>query len=187
MTGADVFPPRDADDGPAHHVDAASALAPGAWDATAILLLQCLRTASILLVVAGVAVAVATGSEDRMDEVTSPETMLHALVTPLAVLAVGVLLRLLLAPVAYALAAAFVVHDGRHLTREVDARSTWNRLVDRVRLAGAYRALRWTLAVRDEAVDRLGRRGQALDRAATVLRVLTGVALVGVVVAPVLR
>lgn len=183
MTASEGRPAAPRDGVPGREVDAVDGLAPESWDATAVLVLRCLRTASILLVVAGVAVAVATGSEDRMDEVTSPDTVLPALATPLAVLAVGVVLRVLIAPLAYALAAAFVLHDRRHLTRRHDARSTWSRLSDRARLAGAYRALRWTNAVRDEAVDRLGRRGQHLDVAATALRWLTALAVVGVVVA----
>lgn len=183
MTASEGRPAASRDGVPGREVHAAEAVGPGTWDATAVLVLRCLRTASILLVVAGVAVAVATGSEDRMDEVTSPDTVLHALVTPLAVLAVGVVLRVLIAPLAYALAAVFVLHDRRDVARPHDARSTWNRLSDRARLAGAYRALRWTNAVRDEAVDQLGPRGQLLDVAATVLRWLTALAAVGVVVA----
>jgi hypothetical protein len=182
--GRRVGPP---DDVPGRDVAAPLALAPGTGDATGVLLLRCLRTGSILLVVAGVAVAVATRSEDRIDEATSPDTLLPALATPLAVLAVGVVLRVLVAPIAYGAAALFVVRADRHVTRPDDRRSAWHRLVDRTRLAGSYRALRWTLAVRDEAVDRLGRRGRVLDTAATAFSVLTGVAAVGVVVAVALR
>jgi hypothetical protein len=115
--------------------------------------------------------------EALADELDTPEGLIRSLATPLALLAIGVLLRLLVTAAALSLAAALVVGVGLDVRSEVDQRSILRRWFDRARIAGGYRSLRWTWAVRDEAVYRLGTRGRWLARTDAGLRIVGLLAL----------
>lgn len=119
---------------------------------------------------------------DLEPALSTPTGLLQSLATPLAVLAGGLGLRLLVAPFAYSLAYLFVIRGGRDICRVPDRRSGWARVWDRFRLASAYRALRWTTPVKAEAVARLGTRGVILARAEIALRILAGIGAIAFVV-----
>ena len=158
-------------------------LRPGPFDAAALLWLRCARTATLVLLPLGGIVAVLSGRLDEAlaDELNTPEGLIRSLATPLALLALGVLLRLLVTAAAFSLAFALVVGEALDLRSEGDDRSTLRRWFDRTRIAGGYRSLRWTWAVRDEAVRRLGARGRRLARVDAWLRVVAFLALVAFV------
>ena len=156
--------------------DPGRALGDGPGGPVPLLLLRCLRTATLVLITAGIGVAVLAGRDDDLSTIGTPSGLLRSLVTPLAVLAAGIVLRLLLTPLAYLSALAVVLGAGADVVPDDDRRATPTRWSDRLRVANAYRSLRWTSAVKDRAVTEAGGAGRALRVAEDVLRVLIGVA-----------
>jgi hypothetical protein len=144
--------------------------APG-HDAVALLLLWCLRSLSLLLVAVGACIGTTSGTIDSLaDGLATPGDVIRSLLTPLMVLVVGILLRATLAPLAWGLAFAFVLTRGADVAPTPSGRSLVNRWSERARLAGAFRALRWTTAVRDLAVTGSGTTGVRLRYADLGLR-----------------
>lgn len=137
----------------------------GPRDALVVLGLRVLRRGTWLLFPVGACVALLAGvSEEGLStRYDSVFEWLHALTSPLWLLAVAVLLRLAVAPVAYVASLSVAILGPRGVSRTTDDRSRWSRWGDLLRVAGGLRALRWTLAVRDEAVSRSGRRGRVLQ------------------------
>jgi hypothetical protein len=180
------------DDGPtdptgdlsARVIPAGVVLGDGRGQAIAVLVLRILRMSSMALMVAGVAVAIAFGrwNENVVGELSTVSGMLHAARTPLVVLAGGVLLRLLLAPLALLLAWEVVVRSDRDVAPSVDDRRIFSRLTDRVRVASGLRDLRWTVAVKREAAARLGVVGHALVLAELVARLMAVLGVVAIFV-----
>jgi hypothetical protein len=180
MTRTDSQQDVEPVDGAAPALRADVGLAAGRSSALALLVLRNVRTGAWALMSFGVAVAVWFGSLDERssERLDTPSGLADSLGTPLAVLGVGFALRLAVHPVALLLAAQVVVHNGTDVHSDHDRRARVLRLWDRFRLASALRSLRWTYAVKAEAVARLGRRGQVLAAVEIVLRVLIGVGVV---------
>jgi hypothetical protein len=135
----------------------------------------------------GLGVAVLSGlfDEHLASNFDSASAFVHALLSPLWLLALGLLLRLAVAPVAYALALLVVLAARVEVVGGPDPVSRWSRVMDLGRVAGGMRALRWTTPVRDDAAAKLGRPGRVLRVAELVLGwlvVLAWTALVPVVV-----
>ncbi|HET9647959.1 MAG TPA: hypothetical protein VFP34_06980 [Microlunatus sp.] len=144
-------------------------------DALGLLVLRLSRSLGLLLLVIGMIVGFATGAltAQTIDELRSPVAFLHALVTPLALFVIGLAVRAVVGFVALGL--AFGVADSHYLpvARRNRRIRGWS---DRVQLCRAYRALRWTWAVRDAAVRRTERMGWTIAVAEQLARVLTWVA-----------
>lgn len=139
-----------------------------------VLALRVVRAASWVLVMFGIAVAVAFGRSDQLaaDDLATAEGMADAVSSPLVLFASGVGLRLLLTPTGYLAALGASLAGTIDVGSTRDGRSRWTRLFDRLRLASATRSLWWTVAVRDEAVQRSGQRGRTALRLELGLRVL---------------
>lgn len=164
-------------------VPAVVALGRGRRPAVALLLLRSFRTGSNATVVLGAAIGVLG---DRFDDRTAEEFttvsgFFRALLTPLMVLAVGLAMRTLVGPVAYLTALLVVTADHGDVVPTSDSRGRFSRSRDRLRLAGAYRSLRWTLAVKREATGRLGRLGRRLFALEVVMNILLGLAVVALI------
>ncbi len=148
-----------------------------------VLLLWACRRAFWPLLLLGVAVAIALGSfeEGSTAELATPGELVRALLSPLAGVAAAVLLRIAVAWLALLAAwplSRWVRPEGPRPWRQV-----YRDWIDRWRLAQAYRSLRWTWGVRDEATARLGRLGRRLALAGPLASAATlGAALVVVAV-----
>ncbi len=163
-------------------VQPGAALRSGRADAVVVLVLWAVRRAFWPLLLVGMSVAWTSG---RLDEgavagLTSPVELLDALLSPLAGVAAAVLLRIAVAWLA--LAAAWPLSRWTHTRAAGPWWRSYRRLVDRWRLAQAYRSLRWTWGVRDEAIERAGTLGHRLGLAVPVSTWATVVAAVGFVV-----
>lgn len=144
----------------------------GTRDPILVLLMRCLRTFTLVLFAIGGTVAVLAHrfDENLANELKSPAGLARSLASPLAVLAIAVVLRLLVTVLAFLLAARAIAANRTELTME-SSQSQIRRAVDKWRLAGAFRSLRWTWAARDIAVGRLGDKGVTLAVADTYLRI----------------
>lgn len=152
--------------------------APGA-DALGLLLLRCYRSLSLVLIGLGSCIAVWSSWVDNVaDDFATPQGLLHALVTPLAGLALGLAARISVTPLAWGLAWIFVLVTNPAMVPPPKHDTAWSRLMDQARMASAYRPLRWTTSVRDAVVASLGRTGTILLYADATLRVLAGLTLV---------
>ena len=161
------------------------ALGRGRAAAVLVLLLRSLRACSLAVILFGIAIGMLAGGFDEATtaKLTTVNGFVHALLTPLVVLAIGMAMRLLIAPVAYLAALLVVIRDHGDVVSCCDARSRFARLRDRARLARAYLSLRWTLAVRAEAIERLGPVGRSLYVLEIVMYTLIGLSVLAVVVA----
>lgn len=145
----------------------------GTGDAIAVLVLRSVRTSSWLVLAIGLIIAWVTGQATRIAELNTVTGLVDSLRTPLVVVACGLVIRFLLAPAAWLLAfrAMMRVPHGGDLPAGTGL--TWT---DVMRTADGWRALRWTLDVRRQAVEQLGDLGQVLRLAETALRFATGLA-----------
>jgi hypothetical protein len=164
-------------------IDLAAALRPTRGDAVAVLLLRCLRTVSWVLLAVGLAVAIRTGSTVDPEDFATPSALLESILSPLAVLATGVLVRVLLTPIAWSSAFVVALRSRPRLQPGPRRPSSPGVLwLDLARVADGLRALRWTTAARDGAVSRLGRWGTGLLVADYLLKGVLTAAWAGVVV-----
>lgn len=158
---------------PDNRLDANSVLQDGDFDSTALLVLWCLKKAFFPLLWIGLIVAVLLtqdaadlGEEIQaeIENLDTPGEFLSALVSPFAGVLIALVLRIAVGVAAFALAYPLARwnrpsdyarrgSEGSHL------RLWW----DRVYMTRSYRSLRWSWAVRQEAADRLGRRGRVLE------------------------
>ncbi len=169
------------------YADPESALRPGSTDAVVVLTLWAARWLFAPLLLIGLIFGWATGQLQPSDVGRtgwdSPDDLLRALVTPLAGIALAILIRVGVGLAA--LAAAWPLSKWDQ-ARTAGARgSLYRRAIDRWRLAQAYRSLRWTWAVREAAILRAGPLGRRLALAvpvSTALSVLLAVAFVVVLV-----
>lgn len=161
------------------------ALGRGRGAAVLVLLLRSLRACSFAVILFGIAIGILAGRFDdaSTEQLTTVNGFANALLTPLVVLAIGMAMRLLITPVAYLAALLVVIRDHGDIVSRCDARSRFARLRDRARLARAYLSLRWTLAVRAEAIERLGPMGRSLYVLEIAMYTLIGFAVLAVVVA----
>lgn len=162
-------------------LDPAVALRHGKADPAAVLVLWCLRKAFYPLLWLGLLVATVSGHTDEIAEaggasayVTSFDSVgefVGALLSPLAIVILAVGLRFAVAGSALALAYPLTrwnkPADYAHGRKRQSRTRLWS---DRWQLTKAYRALRWTWAVRQVAVSRLGRLGRQLAACGPIMR-----------------
>jgi hypothetical protein len=128
----------------------------------------------MLLIGLGACIVIWSQSVDTVDNsLSTPESIVRALVTPLAALALGIIVRVSVTPLAWGLAWIFVAVTNPEMTPPPQRATWWTRLADQARMASAYRPLRWTTSVRDAAVEDLGRTGRVLLYVDGALRGLT--------------
>ncbi len=149
--------------------DPTSVLSDGTFDATALLVLWCIRKAFLPLLWIGLSVAVVLGQDiaslgeslqRELEGLDTPGELVSTLLSPFAGVIVAIVLRLAVGAAAFALAYPIARWNqpsdypaGRRMGSYV--RLWW----DRVYLTRAYRAQRWTWSVRQSAARRLGTRG----------------------------
>lgn len=159
----------------------AASMVLGRRDAVVVLSLRLLRRGTWLVIPLGASLALLAGiSQDRLaSQYDTLSEWVHALVSPLWLLTIGILLRLAVAPVAYLAAVVVAILGPRGVQQVEDQRNRWSRATDVIRVAGGLRALRWTVAVRDEAVTLTGGSGKVLRAAEAVIGWLIVVAWTG--------
>jgi hypothetical protein len=162
-------------------LDPAVALRPGRFDPAAVLVLWCVRKAFYPLLWLGLIFATAGGRADEIDEaggvaeyigtLDSASEIVAAALSPLVIVLLAFGLRIAVAGLAFALAYPLTTwnqpSDYAHGRRTRSRSRLWS---DRWHLTRAYRALRWTWAVRQVAAERLGEPGRRLLRCGPVLR-----------------
>ncbi|WP_395693430.1 hypothetical protein [Nocardioides sp.] len=147
-------------------------------DALGVLLLRCYRSLSLVIIGLGICVATWSKAFDEVDaDLSTPDGIVHAFVTPFAPLALGLLVRVSVTPLAWVLAMLFVALNDPVMSPPPTRDTAWKRLMDQLRMASAYRALRWTSSVRDAAVGRLGPPGRLLVYADGVLRLVAALTI----------
>lgn len=177
-----MTPPTTVED-----LDPAVALRSGRFDPAAVLILWCLRKAFFPMFWLGSIVATISGRIDELNEaggaseyVTSFDSVgdfFAAVLSPLVIVMLALGLRLVVLGLALALAYPLTrwnqPTDYAHGRKRQSRTRLWS---DRWQLTKAYRALRWTWAVRNVAVARLGGLGRRLEACGPILR-WAGIAL----------
>jgi len=140
-----------------------AALRPGLGDARTLLVLWYVRKSTYWVFGLGLTIAALVYRADTIDLGSgSPSQIWGELHSPLAGVAVALLLRLFTAGagllIAYPLACAYEVG----LEPRTNTGRTIGILLDRYKVMRAYRALRWTHHVRLHAIRRLGPAGARL-------------------------
>lgn len=165
-------------------LDPGSALRPGRFDPVALIVVGLLRGAAPALFVIGLIYFVLTVGNhfESVPAITSPMQAFRALLSPLAITAIGVLLRFVMGIVALLLAYPL----SRQATGSVIGPDIVKRPLriwqDRLHLIRAYRSLRWTSPVRTLAIERTGRTGYVLSWTGTILTIVFWVALLALLV-----
>ena len=154
-------------------LDPNSVLRNGEFDAAALLLVWCARKSFIPLLCIGLIIAVITtqdvanlGTEmqEELEGLTSPGEFLASLVSPFAGVIIALVVRLASGGVAFALAYPLTRWNRTSdYARRGKSGSYLRMWWDRVYMTRSFRSLRWSWAVRQEAADRLGRRGELLE------------------------
>jgi len=155
-------------------------------DATVILILWCIRKAFFPLLWLGMTLATIYFAiarrdllelENQASSLGSPGEFVGALLSPLALVAIALIMRIavgfLALAAAYPLSRSTKPHDHQDVRMMTQHIRVWR---DRLYLSRAYRSLRWTWIVRNAAIQRLGRRGARLAMCNPVLR-WAGIAL----------
>jgi len=156
------------------------------FDATIVLLLWCIRKSFFPLLWLGLSFATIYFAIARRDlleleeqaaSLSSPGEYLGALLSPLALVAIALIVRIsvgiLALAAAYPLSRSTTPRDHQDVRRMTQHIRVWR---DRLYLSRAFRSLRWTWIVRNAAVQRLGRRGARLAMCNPALR-WSGIAL----------
>jgi len=162
-------------------LDPAVALRTGRFDPGAVLVLWCARKAFYPLLWLGLIFATLSGRADEIDEaggvaeyigtLDNAGEIIAAVLSPLVLVLVAFGMRIVVAGLAFALAYPLTRWNQPTDYAHGRKRRSWIRLwSDRWHLTRAYRALRWTWAVRQVAAERLGELGQQLVRCGPVLR-----------------
>jgi len=140
-------------------------------DTCGLLVLRSYRSFSMVLIDLGLRIAIWSGSIDAVSsDFATLQGIVRALVTPLVALAVGVVVRASVTPLAWGLAMVFVIVTNPEMSPPPKRNTLLTRLFDQGRVAIAYRPLRWTTSVRDQAVQSLGGTGKVLLYADAALR-----------------
>lgn len=155
-------------------MDPRAAIRPGKFDSAALLVLWALRSAVPAVFIAGMIYAwLATGRGlAGIQEVTTFAKAWRVLLSPLAGIAIAVILRVAVGLAALALAYPLSrTATGSTIGPDIFRRPfrVWS---DRLHLVSAYRALRWTWTVRQIAAGRIGRWGKVLSWSGPVLLVV---------------
>lgn len=167
------------------HVRPEQALRPGRADARRLLIVWYVRKSFYWLLFTGVSAAYLTRRTDEIGvDWGDPDAVWAELLSPLAGLVLAVVVRLGSNMVALALAYPLTRDYGAHLEPRTGLGSGIGVWLDRRNLAKAYRSLRWTHHVRQEALRRLGPSGDRvskLDPILDVVNIATFVVMVVVV------
>jgi hypothetical protein len=138
-------------------------LLPGEHDALVLLAVWYLRQAFFPLFLLGLTVGVLINGGGNFDvELDTPAGAWEGLRSPAAGLILAVALRLAANAAALVLALPVARHFEAELWRRESTSGRIGVLADRINLARAYRALRWTHGARRTAIARLGARGQRI-------------------------
>ncbi|WP_402466148.1 hypothetical protein [Isoptericola aurantiacus] len=161
---------------PEEQVRPAAFLRPGSVDAATLLVLRVVRRAVWPIITIGAAVAWVNGefNAESIERLTSPAQFFALVLSPLALLALGWALRILVNLTGLALAAPLA--QGAWVAG-TEATSRGRRLIDLAYLSAGYRSVRWSYAVQHEAVRRCGVLGRQLALLETVGRILLPVAI----------
>jgi hypothetical protein len=154
----------DLGDGAAH-VRPSQVLLPGDGDARALLACWFARRAFYPLILLGTIGAFVSGDPEGRDiDYTDAGEVGRDLVSPLTGLVLGAAVRLLAALGAWFLALRVARSRERTLAPRTGFGHTFGRLMDLRQVVRAYKALRWTHHVRQEAIRRLAPAGHWLWR-----------------------
>jgi hypothetical protein len=157
------------DDQPLPPVDPAIALRPGRTDAIVLLSLWAARRAFLPLLLLGLISGWLTGLLNNESDVAEAfdtiGELLGALLTPLAGIALAIVIRVVVGWLA--LVSAWPLASWRR-TGPRTLGQRYRDAVDRWRLAQAYRSLRWTWGVRARAIEQAGAVGRKLGLAVPV-------------------
>ena len=158
---------------PRERLDPDDVLADGTFDATALLCLWLAKKSFFPLLWIGVGFAViitrdiASLGDELQSEIEALDSIgdfLAALVSPFSVIIVALLLRIVVGLLAFGLAYPLSRWNRPSDYARRGSSGSYLRLWwDRVYMTQSFRSLRWSWAVRQEAADRLGRRGQILE------------------------
>ena len=139
------------------------ALQPGASDARNLLIVWYLRKSVYGLVALGLIAGALTRTDIDID-LRSASDLGSQLLSPLAPVAVGIILRVLTGFAALLLSLPLASAYEVGLAPRTNFGSGIGHILDRLNLARGYRALRWTHHVRQVALARLGSTGRKLQR-----------------------
>jgi hypothetical protein len=141
------------------------ALQPGRADARNLLVVWYIRKSFYAWLFLGLIGAQATrGTTDVDIDWTEPDKLLGEFLSPLIGLILAVVVRLGSTWAALALAYPLVRKHDTALEPRTGFTSGIGRWFDRLHVARAYRSLRWTHHVRQEALHRFGRAGQRVSK-----------------------
>ncbi|MEG3613852.1 hypothetical protein [Isoptericola haloaureus] len=162
---------------PEEQVRPAAFLRAGTVDAATLLVLRVVRRAVWPIIIVGAALAWINGefTPQTFERLASPAEYLELFLSPLVVLALGWGLRILVNLAGLVLAAPLAQGawvDGAAAT------SRGRRLVDLGYLSAGYRSVRWSYAVRREAVRRCGLFGRQMAWLELVGRIALPLAIV---------
>ena len=152
----------------------------GRFDPAAVLVLWCLRKAFFPMLWLGLTVATISGRSEEIADAggvgdwassfDSAGDVVAALLSPLAIVLFAIVSRFVVAVLALVLAYPLTMWseptDYAHGRKSRSRSRLWS---DRWYLTQAYRALRWTWAIRQVAADKLGEPGRQLSRCGPVL------------------
>jgi hypothetical protein len=154
-------------------IDPEAALRPVRSDPLALLIVWFVRKSFYWVLFLGVLIAAALNRVDEVgDTFDSAGTAAQRLASPLAAIVVALLLRFGSSFAALVLAYPLARDYERGLAPRTNVGKSIGTLLDRLKVARAYRSLRWTHHVRQAAVVRLGRTGRRLSRLDPILDVL---------------
>ncbi len=157
------------------------ALRPGRPDARNLLIVWYMRKSFFPLLLLGTIGALTTkGTTEAQIDWTEPGKLLAELLSPIAGLILAVVVRFTSSQVALLLAYPLASAHEEPLAPRTSFGSGIGRWFDRLHVARAYRSLRWTHHVRQEALHRFGSTGERvgkldgfMDRVTIVLVVAT--------------
>ncbi len=146
------------------------AIGPGRRDAAALLVIWYVRKSFYSWAALGcIGLALQAWVSDRTvgdigSDWRSPGRLASELWSPMAGAVIALVVRLVSSAVAFGLAIPRVFDYETDLSPRTNLGHTIGVFFDRLNLARAYRSLRWTHHVRQEALVRLGERGRRLGR-----------------------
>ena len=141
------------------------ALQPGRADARNLLIVWYIRKSFYTWLLLGLIGAQATRGTTNVDiDWTEPDKLLGEFLSPLAGLILAVVVRFGSTWVALALAYPLARKHDALLEPRTGFMSGMGRWFDRLHVARAYRSLRWTHHVRQEALHRFGTAGQRVSK-----------------------
>lgn len=164
---------------PGQRLDPHDVLRDGEADSGALLVLWCARKTFLPLLWIGLTVAVlltqdvanlGNAIEQELEGLDTPAEFLATLVSPFSGVLIAIVVRLIVGASAFALAYPFTRwNQSSDYPRGGRAGSHIRMWWDRVYMTRSFRSLRWSWAVRQEAADRLGRRGAKLELCSSIL------------------